>query len=71
MIFNTQGFSALCLASIQASVFLTTSVPSVVALPLPSPGQSLELPPTPSPNTDVLFPSLNSEISPQFSRYFL
>lgn len=68
---HMRAFSALCCVSLQVGVFLTTSFPSVVAQPSPSPGQSIEQPPSPPANADVLTPGENEEISPQFSRYFL
>lgn len=64
-------FSALCCVSLQIGVFLTTSLPPVVAQPSPSLEQPIEQPPSPPPSTDVLTPGANEEISPQFSRYFL
>ncbi|MBD2384797.1 polysaccharide biosynthesis/export family protein [Cylindrospermum sp. FACHB-282] len=66
-----RAFTALCFVSLQVGVFLTTSVPPVAAQASPSPGQSIEPPPSPPSSADVLTPGEIDEISPQLSRYLL
>jgi polysaccharide biosynthesis/export protein len=64
-------FSALCLVNLQVAVFLTISVPDVVAQPLPSPGQLPGQPPSPPSSVDFAPAGLNEGISPQLGRYLL
>ncbi|MEA5507259.1 polysaccharide biosynthesis/export family protein [Halotia wernerae UHCC 0503] len=83
--YQMRAFIALCFVSVQAGVFLTTTVKPVDAQSLPSPGtqpgQPLLFPPgatqrqLPSPppttNTDVAPVGVNDEASSQLSRYLL
>lgn len=68
---HKRAFSALCLVSFQASVFLPTGFEAVVAQPLPFPEQSSgQSPVFPSP-AEVAPGNFNNEISPQLNRYLL
>lgn len=66
-----RAFRALCFVCLHTGVFLTTSVQSVVAQPLPSLEQSIGQPPSPPPNADVVAPGTIDENSSQLSRYYL
>ncbi|BAZ31250.1 polysaccharide export protein [Cylindrospermum sp. NIES-4074] len=66
-----RAFRALCFVCLHTGVFLTTSVQSVVAQPLPSLEQSIEQPPSPLPNADVDATGTIEESSSQLSRYYL
>lgn len=68
---SRRTFSALCLVSLQVGVLYTTSIPSVIAQPLPVPGQLPGQPPSPPTGVEFAPAGVNDGTSGQLGRYLL